>query len=162
MSCTNWDQELNGAQTLLHYWTHRCQWRSLCDLSLQYIGAKIFRAGILVWEFYRFSWILMNAWKKNAPPERISTNCELVSRVELTSNINNEMIALQIICIHYASSHVKLIHCTTLDIWNKKIYFDLNHLLDLAKAAVFPYIYWNNALQKQFTILFQIPVLWKY
>ena len=33
---------------------------------------------------------------KNAPPERILFHCGLVSRVELTSNINNEMIALQI------------------------------------------------------------------
>ena len=160
MSCTNRDWEWNGAQTLPHYCTHLCQWSTISIIAIYW------RVYIVVWGFFKYSWIFMNAWKKNAPPERISTNCELVSRVELTSNINNEMIALQIICIHYASSHVKLIHCTTLDIWNKKkhILIWIICLIILAKAAVFPYIYWNNALalQKQFTILFQISVLWKY
>ena len=79
--------------------------------------------------------------KKNAPPERILTNCELVSRVELTSNINNEMIALQIMySLCELSCEIDSLHNVG-HMKQKKTYFDLNHLLDLAKAAVFPFIY---------------------
>ena len=58
----------------------------------------------------------------------------------MTSNINNEMIALQIMySLCELSCEIDSLH--NVGHMKQKIYFDLNHLLDLAKAAVFPYIY---------------------